>query len=90
MLVQKMDKDDKYWKSKFFLLLDNATMHSTQLILKYIKDEKIPVLFTAPASFEAVPVEAMFKYIKSKFRKIHPKRTLDKFETFGEIRVGAR
>ncbi len=47
------------------LLLDNFSSHKTQLVRDCISSLKIPTLFSAPASFLAIPVEGVFCNIKA-------------------------
>ena len=45
--------------------MDNMASHKTKRTLSIIQQMMAPVLFTAPASFIAVPIEGIFEIIKS-------------------------
>ena len=46
------------------LLMDNCPSHKSEITLKILRALKIPTIFTASASFKAVPVEALFAALK--------------------------
>lgn len=46
------------------LLLDNCASHKTKKTIETLARLQFPVIFTAPASFLAVPIEGIFGPIK--------------------------
>jgi len=48
------------------LLLDNCPSHKTYVTKKILKILKVPVIFSAPASFYSAPVELAFAALKQK------------------------
>ncbi len=46
--------------------MDNCPSHKTQDTLYLLSVLKIPTIFTAPASYLAVPIEGLFAAIKQK------------------------
>jgi hypothetical protein len=51
--------------------MDNSPCHRNPTVHEYIKKEKLPVLFTGPASFDIVGNEYLFASIKRKFSVIN-------------------
>ena len=52
-------------------LLDNCPIHKTALAVDILNRLNIPTIFSAPASYKAIPVEELFGAIKLKdFNKI--------------------
>ena len=47
-------------------MLDNCPSHKTDLVRKMIRKLRIPTIYSAPASFLAIPVEGVFGAIKQK------------------------
>lgn len=63
-------EDNKVW-----IYHDNASMHKTKGNIKYLKDNKINVLFPPPYCAQFNPCEFIFGYMKKKFyRRIFDKR----------------
>jgi hypothetical protein len=71
MLSQHLDKKDPNWKVTTVILIDNAPPHCTQAILEFIRDNKIPVLYSGPASFSGTPIELLFSSLKRKFAAVY-------------------
>lgn len=69
-LFQKLSLRYRFWKSNSVILLDNARIHDTQPILKFMEKSKVNILFSAPASFNAIPIELLFSSLKRKFGAI--------------------
>ena len=44
--------------------MENCPSHKSEITIKTLRALKIPKIFTAPASFKAVPVEALFAALK--------------------------
>ena len=64
-LVLKLDKEDASWRDKRVLLLDGAPYHTSESTLQLMEGLQIPVLFTGPHSYDAVPIELLFASFKS-------------------------
>ena len=63
-LVKALDQVyGRYWRDGV-LLLDNASFHKHDLILTLMAILRMRVLFTAPASYKAIPVERYFAVLK--------------------------
>lgn len=52
------------WRETHFVLLDNMSNHKTQQTRRLFETLAVPLIFTALASFIAVSVESVFKYMK--------------------------
>ena len=64
MLVRRLDVVRPDWREDSIFLVDNATIHGTPLVLKVAKQERIPLAYTAPASFSVLQIELVFSKIK--------------------------
>ena len=64
-LVKKLDEENKQWRKDTVILLDNAKYHRSKEILTLLKELHIPVLFTGPHSYAAVPIELWFAAFKA-------------------------
>ena len=64
-LVLKLDKEDKNWRSNTVILLDGAPYHTSENTLELMEGLRVPVLFTGPHSYDAVPCELWFAAFKS-------------------------
>jgi len=45
-------------------MLDNAPYHSSKVMMEFYELHQLPVMFTAPHSYAASPVELMFAHFK--------------------------
>jgi hypothetical protein len=45
--------------------MDNYSSHKIPLTIKIIKELAMPVIFSAPASFLAIPIEGVFGALKA-------------------------
>jgi hypothetical protein len=64
-LVLKLDREDAAWRENTVILHDNASYAVCESTLKLMKGLKIPMLFTGPHSYDAVPIELLFAAFKS-------------------------
>jgi len=64
-LVKKLDEENKQWRKDTVILLDNAKYHRSKEIMTLLKELHIPVLFTGPHSYAAVPIELWFAAFKA-------------------------
>lgn len=46
------------------ILLDNAPYHVGKLAREYFRKMQIPVMYTAPYSYSASPIETLFSMLK--------------------------
>ena len=53
------------WRDTHVFLLDNCSIHKTHLAREILKNLGYPVIFSAPASFLAIPIEGMFGALKA-------------------------
>lgn len=63
-VVAALDKGKPDWRKDHVLLLDNCAAHKTRLVKQLIASLRVPTLYSAPASFLAVPVEGVFAAMK--------------------------
>jgi hypothetical protein len=68
-LSERLTRDDPNWRRNTIWLVDNHKMHHHKTVLDVIQKKKIPIFFSAPASFEILGVEMWFSHVK---RKFHP------------------
>ena len=59
-LVGKLDKDRLNWRENTIVLMDNASYHKGTNAIKLYESLRIPVMFTGPHSYDAVPAELFF------------------------------
>jgi hypothetical protein len=88
MLSDRLDKDDPDWRKTSVVLMDNSAIHGTQDVLQRIKDLQMPVIWSAPASYEAICIELHFAHVKKKFSKIYIQNREKCFKTHGSIPRG--
>lgn len=70
-LIDYLDRRDQNWRNRYLLLLDNMSSHKTEETVNLLNYYRVPVRYSAPASFLAIPVEGVFRAIKScDFRKM--------------------
>ncbi len=63
-LSNELDNVVPNWRESHILLLDNCTSHKTQMMRKVYANGGFKVIFSAPASYLAIPVERIFGLIK--------------------------
>ena len=61
----KLDSEDINWRKNTIILLDGAPYHTSDSTLELMKGLRIPVLYTGPHSYDAVPAELLFAAFKS-------------------------
>ena len=64
-LVRHLDHRSPDWRLTHCLVMDNMSGHKTHLSLAVLRHLGVPVAFTAPASFSAMPVERAFGLLKN-------------------------
>jgi transposase len=73
-------KDIPNIKDKY-LFLDNACIHHSKIVSKYVKDNNINLLFNVPYSPEFNPIEIMFSKLKSLVKKTNNNQNLKSLTT---------
>ena len=63
-LATKLDNVKPDWRDTHVILLDNMASHKTKNSIKVLENIRAPYLFSAPASYKAMPIESVFKYLK--------------------------
>ena len=70
-LEEFLTRHNSKWRDSHVLLLDNCASHKTPATLRLLQSLGFPVIFSAPASFLAVPIEGLFAALKATdFNKI--------------------
>ena len=63
-LVERLDRETPGWQENSIILMDNAPYHVGKLAREYFRKMQIPVMFTAPYSYSASPIETLFSMLK--------------------------
>ncbi len=63
-LAHHLDAHNPGWRANYILVLDNCPSHKTSATLKLLEQLRFPTVFSAPASYAAIPVEELFGKIK--------------------------
>ena len=63
-LINKLDDKDKYWRKSHILMCDGASYHTSEHMLQFYKDQRLPILITGPYSYSGSPVELFFAAFK--------------------------
>ncbi len=71
-LARELDCSTPGWRSTHVLVLDNCTSHKTPLVRAVLLAEGFTVLFGAPASYLAMPVERVFALMKKRHYDADP------------------
>ena len=64
-LEKKLNKERIDWRDNTIILMDNASYHKSTPALKLYESLRIPIMFTGPHSYDAVPAELYFSHFKS-------------------------
>jgi transposase len=64
-LARKLDSESDSWRSQTVWLWDNAPWHANSSMLKFLERMEVQVLYTAPHSFAASPIELLFSAMKA-------------------------
>jgi hypothetical protein len=64
-LSRLLDAKDPNWRRHTILLLDGASAHFSEETRKYMKSIDLPVMGTAPYSYDGCPCELWFSMMKS-------------------------
>ena len=71
-LTSVLDEEEAGWRNNTCLLLDGARYHTGEDIREYIHKMRIHVIWSAPYSYSAAPVELLFSALK--FGELNPNR----------------
>jgi transposase InsO family protein len=77
-LAAKLDIDRPDWRSDTIILIDNASYNTSSYTTKCIRKLGIPVMFSAPYSYDASMIERFFGYFKQSI-------ILDKSQPSGKL-----
>ena len=64
-LASRLDIDRPQWRKDSVILLDGAPYHMCNEVRLHMLYLRLPIIFTAPASYDASPVEKFFAYFKN-------------------------
>ena len=64
-LVKQLDLDRPDWREDSILLLDGAKVHVSDHTKAEINKLAVPIIFTAPYSYDGSPAEKWFSYLKN-------------------------
>ena len=59
-----LDTNEPSWKHNTIILLDNASYHKTPAVRDFFRIKGVKLMYSAPYSFRAVPVERFFALVK--------------------------
>ncbi len=65
-LESELTKINQDWRDSHILLMDNCSSHQTPTVRNILKSLGFTVVFSAPASYDVMPVERFFFSIKRK------------------------
>ncbi len=71
-LTMKLDEELPGWRSETVILLDGARYHTGEEIREYIRKMQLQVVWSAPYSYAAAPIELLFGGLK--FGELNPER----------------
>ena len=60
------------WQQNSIILLDNAAYHNSAETREFFKKMALPVMYTAPYSYDAAPIEKLWSQLKLK--ELNPER----------------
>ena len=63
-LVQVLDQKIENWREKYVISIDNCRIHHSNDVNELIKKYRIPVIFSAPATPQILPIENFFSLEK--------------------------
>ena len=67
-----LDEEDAAWREDTIILLDGARYHTGEEIREYIHKMRLQIIWSAPYSYSAAPIELLFGGLK--FGKLNPDR----------------
>ena len=64
-MVYHLDEHVRDWRHRYVVVLDNCAAHTSAISTRVLAHLQVPLLFTAPASYAALPVEGIFAMLKA-------------------------
>jgi hypothetical protein len=65
-LVHHLDSVKPDWRRDHILLLDNSATHKTKTVIEVIRLLGVPTMYSAPASYLAIPIDRWSGALKAK------------------------
>ena len=62
--IKMMDKKKPGWRKDTVIMMDNAPYHTSSTMMAFYEEHQLPILFTGPHSYAALPVELYFAHFK--------------------------
>ena len=62
--IKKIHRSDK--ENKYTYLMDNASIHRTKKFMKYVRENKLHILYNVSYHSETNPIERVFSVLKNK------------------------
>ena len=75
-------------KTKLVFIMDNLSSHKSSLVMKFMSDKKVHVLYTPANTPEFSPIENMFGLTKKKMEDCEFKNKEQVAETVSKIMFG--
>ena len=64
-MIGILDAEVVDWRERYIVVLDNCPAHASEISIRVLTFLKVPLMFTAPASYAALPVEGIFAGLKA-------------------------
>ena len=64
-MVHHLDEHVSNWRDQYVIVLDNCAAHTSVISARVLAHLRVPLLYTAPASYAALPVEGIFAMLKA-------------------------
>lgn len=71
--MKQLNQQDRRWRANTFFYWDGAAYHKSRETLELLQELKVPMMYSAPHSYEASPCEkwfALFKKVNINPRKV--------------------
>ena len=63
-LARQLDQESPGWQDNTIIVLDNAKYHISDEVRTFFRQMQLPVMFTAPYSYSAAPIELLWAALK--------------------------
>jgi hypothetical protein len=63
-LMKLMEMKNENWRDNTIIMLDNAPYHTSNAMMEFYQDNRLPIIFTGPHSYSASPIELFFAAFK--------------------------
>ena len=64
-LVKRLNEQDKYFRENSVFLLDNASYHCHEAVLRHIKFLGLTIIFSGPYSYSTAAAEMYFAHFST-------------------------